>query len=496
MFKRLILNIGALLLVGGISTVSWANVPAPPVNQNIGIPDGVFNDLARENCWYCHIPSRLTPADLAVIDWSFEAPDVKAGVITDRHHARVDTIVQDPTQSPNGVPGELYDCLSCHFVEWNPTTFSYDIVDNFTDCLNCHTQIVNQASVHHLTAPAQALNCQHCHGARIDNPGDGHYIPTGRPPTLVTPRTSDGKGPNGEGACDFCHNTGIDAISGRIIPTNDVNHHSTGIGQAGISALDCTVCHDQMGSDWAIRRCEDCHGINSVHNIQADSNGDGVVTVGGEDPFFGHIGSSPADCNGCHGGYIGASGMPAPFSGPVVPEITGLSLQSVPAGSAETITVSGISLSNEILTFFGAMEVGSNASLTAADGTTTALTAVDVTPSSMNVTLPTDLAPGNYYLRAVKGLNNMSNPMALVVQPPVAIDQVIADGSVLTISGNGFGAYMDAIDSGTSISMAAATCSVNSWNDSEIVADCGTSTCGTLEVESIFGNASTDVSCN
>lgn len=493
MFKQL-LKICTLVVAGGMATASWANVPAPPVNQNIGIPDGVFNNLERQNCWYCHIPSRLTPDELAQIGWSFEPPEVKPGVITDRHHARVGTIIQDPTQAPNGVPGDEYECLTCHIFEFNPETFSYEIVQNFTDCLNCHEQVTG-ASVHHLTAPAQALNCQHCHGARIDNPGDGHYIPTGRPPTLVTPRTSAGKGPNGEGACDFCHNTGIDDITGRLIPTNAENHHSTGIGQPGISDLDCTICHDQMGSDWAIRRCEDCHGIKSIHNIQFDSNGDDVITIGGEDPFYGHVGSSPQDCNGCHGGYMSASFMPAPFSGPIVPDLTGLSEQSITSGSAVTVTVSGMALTNELFTFMGPMMLKSKASLTASDGSVVVLTPDVISPTSMDVTLPADLDPGNYYLRAVKG-PNMSNPMALVVRPQVAIDEVSAYGDTLTITGSGFGAYLNAVDSGTSVTMATAICSVDSWTDSEIVANCDAATCGSLEVESIFGSASEEVSCN
>jgi len=106
MFKRLLLQLCALIVAGGMSATTLANVPAPPVNQNIGIPDGVFNDLVRENCWYCHIPVRLTPDDLDDIGWTFAPPEVKPGVITDRHHFRVGTVIQDPTDSPFGVPGE------------------------------------------------------------------------------------------------------------------------------------------------------------------------------------------------------------------------------------------------------------------------------------------------------------------------------------------------------------------------------------------------------
>ncbi|WP_456415436.1 IPT/TIG domain-containing protein [Thiolapillus sp.] len=493
MFMQLA-KICLLVVAGGIATASWAAVPAPPVNQNIGIPDGVFNDLERRNCWYCHASDRLTPDDLAEIGWTFDPPEIKPGIITNRHHARIGQVIQNPTDAPFGTPGEIYECIACHVMEFNPDLGYFEVGKNFENCLNCHQQIPGQASVHHLTAPAQALNCQHCHGSLVDNPGDGHYIPTNRPPTSVTPRTSVGKGPNGEGACDFCHATGTD-VTGRLIPGNDVNHHSTGIGQDGISGLGCNVCHDQMGTDWAIRKCQDCHGIKSIHNIQADSNNDGIVSIGGEDPGFGHIGSSPEDCNGCHGGYLAASFMPAPFSGPVSPELTGLSQQSVTAGSAATITVTGTSLINEVLTFMGPMEIKSRARLTAPDGTVTELPPDAVSVSSMDVTLPSTLDPGSYYLRVVKGRSE-SNPMPLIVLPYVAIEGISKSGSSLTISGSGFGSYLNAVDSGTSISIAGAACDVESWTDSEIVANCEETSCGGLTVESIFGSAYEEVSCN
>ncbi len=233
MFKKLLLTTCALFMLGGMFSTSWADVPAPPVNQNLGIPDGVFTDLKRENCWYCHINDRFIQLDStpegalikeAIIDsgFVFPVPDaLKFGVLADRHHARVGRIIQTPTQMPfppaNPQPGvDTYECLNCHRIEWNDTTSRNELILNYRDCTNCHTQIVApkaapgdkqlpSASIHHLTKYAQEAACTHCHGSIINAPsytrynqdgtvrkviatGEGHEIPFGRPPTAFTPR--------------------------------------------------------------------------------------------------------------------------------------------------------------------------------------------------------------------------------------------------------------------------------------------------------------------
>ncbi len=481
-----------LLIMLTSFTLSWADVPPPPVNQNMGIPDSVFNNLERENCWYCHASSRLTDAERADLGWTFTPPTVKPGVITDRHHARVGTTMGENTQAPFGTPGDTYQCFSCHKIVWDENQSADIVVQNFTSCLNCHEQLDGKASVHHLTAPAQALDCKHCHGARINNPNDGHYIPTDRVPTLVTPRTSQGKGPNGEGACTFCHSDGVDVASGISVKSNAVNHHSTGIGQVGVSDLDCTLCHDQMGSDWAIRRCENCHGISSIHNIQTDSDGDGNITIGGEAPYYGHVGSSPTDCNGCHGGYIGAS-TAIPNAGPIVPSITGLSTFTITAGTTETIEVTGQALVNDVNSVSGLKRLVSKIVVTSLDGIETELTPESISATSIVVTIPPNLEPGSYYVRAVKS-SKESNPISLVVKPVVAIASAeFLSGNTITVEGSGFGSYMGAIDSGTSISVDGALCIVDSWTDTLVVAECPQK-CGALMLESIFGNATNNLS--
>ena len=483
---------GLFLVIASV-TLSWANTPPPPVNQNIGIPDSVFNNLGKLNCAYCHKSDTLTDEQRAELGWTFTPPTVKAGVLADRHHARVGKTMGEGTQAPFGTPGEQYECLSCHKIAWDDNSSSYQLSDNFKNCLNCHKQLEGSASVHHLTAPAQALNCKHCHGARINNPNDGHYIPIGRTPTLVTPRTSGGKGPNGEGACTFCHNAGTDTISGIMVKENSTTHHSTGIGQVGISDIDCTLCHDKAGSDWAVRRCENCHGISSIHNIQFDSNGDGKIVPGGETAYFGHIGNSPTDCNGCHGGYIQSAAGMAPGSGPVVPELTDLSTFRATAGEAVTITAKGHALTNEVKTPTGYKTLKCTVTLTDSNGKVIELTPETISESSLTVTIPGNLAAGSYYLRAKK-VKNESNPMSFVIVPKVSISNVSMNDDTLTVSGSGFSQYMAGDGSGVKVSIGGAECSVESWTDNEVVAKCSAK-CGSVVVEGVFGSASKDIAC-
>jgi hypothetical protein len=160
----------------------------------------------------------------------------------------------------------------------------------------------NKTDKPHDSAEAQAGNCTFCHGDIVDNMDDGHYIPT-YPPSLVTPWPSgkDLSGPNGEGNCVFCHFASVYEGDGGpvLIMDNATNHHDTGFYDK--EGTKCGWCHDVFTVDPpsisitedSIRKCQGCHGIDSLHNIQ-------VISPGSELPGFGHIGSNE-DCFGCHG---------------------------------------------------------------------------------------------------------------------------------------------------------------------------------------------------
>lgn len=176
-----------------------------------------------------------------------------------------------------------------------------------TECLVCHEGGIPVSGDHHSTSLALDRKCTSCHGDLVDNFDDGHYVPT-YGASLVTPWPS-GK-PNGgsplnslgssTGSCDFCHND----PSGTY--TNEALHHNTGLGS---DATKCAWCHDDSAAAGEkIRRCEDCHGPDSLHNIQADSPNPataGIIVIGGEDAGYGHVGRDAgpgdSDCLGCHG---------------------------------------------------------------------------------------------------------------------------------------------------------------------------------------------------
>ncbi len=171
----------------------------------------------------------------------------------------------------------------------------------------------------HESPEAQAGQCKTCHDL-VDDMDDGHYIPTDEP-SLVTPWPSGKDGANGPGNCIFCHKEGLhEGDSGSVfILDNASNHHNTGLHDK--KGTKCGWCHDDYTvrpdsittSAYSIRTCEGCHGPDSLHNIQADSNGDGVITPGGELAGYGHIGRDAgpddSDCWGCHGFMVSAAAM-------------------------------------------------------------------------------------------------------------------------------------------------------------------------------------------
>jgi hypothetical protein len=463
-----------------------ANVPPPPVNQLIGIPDAVFNNLTTPDCKVCHTnPSIVKPA-----------------TIPDRHHLLVNTTVKCPSAAPNDIcpTPDIYGCMTCHTLDCSTGTC---VFVQFKDtCLTCHTQIAGEASVHHLTTKAQNVDCKACHGL-IDNPLDGHYIPT-YPKTLITPKTGIGNGGDdsanptghtGQGGCAFCHNAGTDTSTGVnfTVYTNAETHHGTGLGDTTIvgQSTTCTLCHGAVNV-LDIRVCEACHGVKSLHNIQVNSPNPanpGTIVPGQENAYWGHIGNN-SDCNGCHlNSSLSAS---APYTGPVIPDISDLSTYSVYEGVNTTITVTGSAFTSKV----GTTELTSNVVITAENGLTITLTPTTITESSMEVDIPATLAQGNYDLRAVKD-SSTSNSVNLSVIPEVVITSAQCSNGVVTIKGSGFSAHVDAVDSGTSVTVTGGkgrkkttnTCAVNTWNDTQIVANCGTCS-GTVEVDSVFGTAS------
>jgi PKD repeat protein len=477
----------ALSMTLGTALVIWANVNPPPVNQKIGIPDTVFNNLTEPECRVCHVSPGVDPPEGVPVDTTY---------LPTRHHNLVGTTISCPTAAPfvTCPTTATYECLSCHTLVWDEDLYAY-VLETFRDCTFCHKQ-TGGATVHHATDTAQGKSCKPCHGSLIDNPDDSHYIPTYNP-SMVTPRTGLGQttGPlgAGQGGCAYCHRPGTDTSTDKDIEvyTNAQTHHSTGLSVVPDPPPpapwtgNCLWCHDTNpgGSD-DIRACEVCHGVASLHNIQTDSNGNGIEPAQ-ELAYYGHIGNNN-DCNGCH--LNTSASAAAPYSGPIVPNVSGLTAANFTAGTDTVITVYGSAFTNTVQGPTGPIELKSNVVLTAANGSTTTLTPIVITESSMDVTIPATLAAGNYELRAVKG-PKASNLIVISVKPAVVINSATCSGGAVTITGSGFSTYVNAVDSGTSVQLGANACSVNSWSDTGIVANCGTCY-GTVMVSSVFGTAS------
>jgi hypothetical protein len=467
-------TISALIVAAGMSLLfvgtGWALVPPPPVNQEIGFLDVRITSLEEADCRFCH--------------------DV-ADAVPDRHHLLYGQPIPDgslvpyPDPDGDGVEDTIYTCFNCHD-------------ENFTvvrDCVTCHTR-----SPHHVTAIALGGDCVACHGDLVDNMDDGHYIPT-YSPSLITPARSDGSGEplnsrgNGAGACNYCHDD--DGLAEPVILSNRSLHHGTGLAGAG----KCGFCHDfSLPFEEQIRTCEGCHGPEALHNIQADSpnpDNPGTIVVGGEDAGYGHVGrdagAGDSDCWGCHG--FGAA--TAPYTGPIIPTVYGSDSPVIDAGTDTAVTLAGASFSNVTdLTLYL-----SDVALTAADGSGVVLTPDQEDQGSLSVTIPGDLAPGNYDVRAVKA-DVASNPTVISIIPEVSIAKATGAGRTVTIDGSGFGGYAEG--SGTSVTGTVTTgwganqttttveAAIVSWSDTTIKAQFGAGP-SDVTVASVFGSASSEV---
>jgi len=185
---------------------------------------------------------------------------------------------------------------------------------------------------------------------------------------------------------------------------------------------------------------------------------------------------------------VSASAVDDPNALIIIPSITSLSVSTITAGINTPITVTGTGFTN----LYQSVLLGSKVVLTAPDDFSLILEPIVITESLMEVDIPDTLVLGNYVLRAAKE-DKTSNPIVITVIPVVEIDSANCINGIVTINGSGFSQHVDAVESGTSVQLAGgSTCTVNSWSDTEIKANCGTCS-GTVEVDSVFGTASKTV---
>lgn len=431
-------SLAAVVLAG--AAFVGAAVPPPPVNQFLGIYDTKFPNLTKADCLECHISDE---------------------VLVQQHHALINTVT--PPASCINTTGTVPPTLAtgCHVMV--PDGSGGFTFQDFRNCFNCHTQ-----TPHHTSAAAVAKDCKFCHGNFIDNPLDGHYIPTyGASSVTPLPGGRTVTSPTGSlvtvQGCEACHQAAPNAIDPktntvRPIFSNQDTHHGTGI-------TDCNLCHN-TSSNVPIRQCEVCHGVNSLHNIQRDSPNTanlGSINPGLEDLGWGHIGNN-WDCQGCHWSWFGNS---SPFTDATVPAINGQSSYTVTAGKDAVLTITGASFVNVgpdgVTTY--------QPTVTLTCGTTNlSLTPFSVTESEIKVSVPA-LTEGVYELRVAKA-KKVSNLAKLTVAPARTIAAAtLAAGKTLTITGTGFGPAPSAeYDAGTGVFAGTTEATVISWSDTKVVA--------------------------
>lgn len=432
MKKNVLFIVAAMAMLLGATTVLWAQLP-PPVPQTFGIYDAKFTTFTRDECLGCHVSD---------------------AVLVPRHHNLINT--------------KNMACLDCHsLVSDGAGGF---VFADFRTCSVCH-----KTSPHHTSAKAAAQDCQACHGP-IDNPLDGHYVPTyavssvtpminGR--QVVNPTTNAIVTVQGCAACHQANATAIDPKTNlvRAISSNADTHHGTNIGNTqGGGIGKCEWCHNFAQPGLAIRQCEACHGVKSLHNIQPKV---GAPAVPGAEPAgAGHVGAN-WDCQGCHWSWFGnADQNPAQA---LIPSLNGQSSYTLATGKATTIVLTGIAFTNT-----GGDSVVYNPSVTISNGTTTTtLTPVSFTDSEIKVTIPA-LPEGNYDIKVVKGSGAtavQSNVAKLVIIPPMSIKTAIASKNTVTITGTGFGAAPASdFNSGLGVFSGTTQGNVVSWGSTKVVA--------------------------
>ena len=437
------------------------------------------------------------------------------------------------SMAPNNPNAGVYGCLSCHNENTTGGIISFEVI---RDCMVCH-EFRGGATVHHLDPEftgAKAGDCVVCHGDLVDNPvgcdanpsgncsiqgkacstdadcpaGEtcvpgtcDHVIPT-YDPSLVTPEPAGGYGVE-VGTCDYCHAPGLDIASDVLVHDNHDTHHHTGFYYYADGSRErswCTWCHlgGRPGSEpagqeaFAIRTCENCHGYESLHNIQVDSDtmcvydpnnpGDCNIVVGGEEAGYGHVGNDTpgveSDCWGCHGFSIAS----APATGLIVPTLVGASATSITAGVATTITLNGCAFTNDAFT--SVVEItGEGGSIVVAPAT--------ISVGLLTATIPA-LDAGIYQIR-VKKEDVVSNPISINSIPGVVITGVVCTDNVLTITGSGFGEEPPAgADEFINVKLGNEIAETLSWTNTQIaVAGCADA----VTVNSLYGSASVGEDC-
>ncbi|MCF6354202.1 MAG: putative Ig domain-containing protein [Candidatus Polarisedimenticolaceae bacterium] len=465
-------------------------VPSVPVTQNIGIPDTAFDLTSNESCWQCHA-SQVIQAGLTQ---PFEVPD-QTVFLANRHHQFIGTSIAGGSELPpyldadnDGINDENYSCLSCH-AQTEDVNGDLVLTQDYQDCLFCHVADGAVITVHHDTPKAREALCAECHGSLVRNLDEG-LPPPADMPGIITPRGSNklnadtstiNSAGTHPGNCDFCHNTQDGQSAGTLMPSilgeitvfpNLNNHHSTGVHEIEGSSKGspCQWCHivewpawyeGDPAADkapWQMRACQRCHDASSLHAIEVDIAGDGIVP-GAEAYNSGHIGNQD-NCWGCHGNdsdmipvYTG--GMPVVTA--TTPQLDGISAVTWKWGTEFVLDLKGNGFINQgeaydpltgnttQTTFMPKVQ------LTDDDGNTTMLDPLTPAADFISVAIPW-LIDGNYQVQVKKG-DRLSNPIAATITPGMIFAHALCleKYRIIFLRGTNFGMHLRGSNTGTRI---------------------------------------------
>lgn len=359
------------------------------------------------------------------------------------------------------------------------------------------------------------------------------------------------------GNCDYCHNS-VDASSagtlddtsefsqgfgpggtlGAIrIYQNKQNHHATGVpwiteaestgagaGKLPAGATNaCEWCHfDVLGfpagyvvrtdpdgnpiesvETWAIRGCQRCHDIPSLHAIEADVDGDGVVP-GAESAYNGHIGNQD-NCWGCHGfnpdgapDVEAQSMLPYPVQA-VVAQLDAVNAIIWPQGTGfDNLTLAGQGFENQGEEwdydngYWIPRYYMPSVQLTHQSGDVTILEPTSSDKSRIVVAVPADLAAGGYDVQVKKG-DSLSNPLRVNIIPSINSGPAIclARFGIVLIRGNGFNEYFSAAPSsvtGVTDANGQDASTIYFWKDNMVAARFSGGCPEEIEINNVFGS--------
>lgn len=255
MKRKLLLGVLSICVILVSTVLVFASVPAPPVNQTIGINDSVFDDLAEADCRACH-----------------EDPNVvQDQSIPDRHHLLYGSTI------PTG---------NCSTFNGSCSVTTTDICQNDTDCPIGETCVQGAqrpcVSDADCTAPRNLCNLR------------GQDCPVGTcSVTTTTSCTIDADCPTGE-TCDVagCPQSYTGQFCGQPIcqggsAVQDSDSDDNGTTDTTYACLNCHV-EDSSGGIvefLVIRDCLQCHqqalDTPTVHHATATAkNGDCVACHG------------------------------------------------------------------------------------------------------------------------------------------------------------------------------------------------------------------------